>query len=90
MGPQELDIVSVVAPLTKYAKTIIDPNDIRYELEKRWHLADAGRRGPVWLDIPLTSSPRWSTKAALRGFRLSRGSGPTEASQSRLPERLTC
>ena len=53
LGVQEVDIVSIVAPITKYAKTILDPLDIRYELEKAWYLALNGRPGPVWLDIPL-------------------------------------
>ncbi len=53
MGPQEVDIVSVVRSLTKYAKTLLEPNDVRYELERAVHFATTGRRGPVWLDIPL-------------------------------------
>ncbi len=53
MGHQELDIISVVRPITKYAVTILDPNTIRYHLEKAVYLATHGRRGPVWIDIPL-------------------------------------
>ncbi len=53
MGQQEVDIVSVVRPLTKYARTILQPEAIRYELEKAVYLATHGRRGPVWIDIPL-------------------------------------
>ena len=52
-GGQEIDIVSMVKGITKYAKTIIDENDIKYELEKAWCLANTGRKGPVLLDIPL-------------------------------------
>jgi len=53
MGPQEVDIVSMVKPVTKYAVTIGDPNDIRLQVEKAIHLATTGRQGPVWLDVPL-------------------------------------
>ncbi|MFP5236262.1 MAG: thiamine pyrophosphate-binding protein [Acidobacteriota bacterium] len=53
LGPQELDIVSIVTPVTKYAVTLMDPLRVRYELEKAWHLATTGRRGPVWIDVPL-------------------------------------
>lgn len=53
MGPQEVNIVPVVESLTKYAKTITEPKQIRYEMEKAYHLAMTGRKGPVWLDIPL-------------------------------------
>ena len=53
MGPQEVDIVSIVKPITKYAATVKDPKKIRSELEKAYHLATTGRKGPVWIDIPL-------------------------------------
>jgi acetolactate synthase-1/2/3 large subunit len=53
MGVQEVDIVSVVAPITKYAVTVMEPADIRYHLEKAVHVARTGRPGPVWLDLPL-------------------------------------
>ena len=53
MGQQEVDIVSVVRPITKYAVSVLDPESIRYEMEKAVYLATHGRRGPVWLDIPL-------------------------------------
>src|SRR5438477_11681690 len=47
MGPQELDIVGLVAGITKYAVTVTDPSTIRYHLEKAVHLARTGRPGPV-------------------------------------------
>jgi len=68
MGPQEVDTVSVVKPLTKYAKTIVDPGDIRFELEKALYLATSGRRGPVWLDFPLDVQAQIVDEARLREF----------------------
>jgi acetolactate synthase-1/2/3 large subunit len=68
MGPQELDIVSVVRPLTKYVKTLLEPNDVRYELELAFHLANSGRRGPVWLDIPLDVQAQMIDETKVRGF----------------------
>jgi len=53
MGPQEVDIVSMVRPITKYAVSIQDPNSIRYHMEKAVFLAAHGRPGPVWIEIPL-------------------------------------
>lgn len=53
VGVQEVDIVSIVRPLTKYAATVLEPDEIRYHLEKAVHLARSGRPGPVWIDIPL-------------------------------------
>ena len=53
LGDQEYDIVASVRPMTKYAEMVLDPNDIRYHLEKAWYLCQNGRPGPVWLDVPL-------------------------------------
>lgn len=52
-GAQEVDIVSIVKPVTKYAVTVTEPEQIRYHLEKAVYLAKHGRKGPVWIDIPL-------------------------------------
>lgn len=53
VGDQEYDIVKSVEHMTKYAVMLENPNDIRYVLEKAWHLATTGRPGPVWVDIPV-------------------------------------
>ena len=53
LGDQEYNIVASVAPMTKFAKMITDPEEIRYDLEKMYYLAMHGRKGPVWLDVPL-------------------------------------
>lgn len=53
VGDQEYDIIKSVEPMTKYAVMIEDPMEIRYALEKAWHLATTGRPGPVWIDIPV-------------------------------------
>ena len=52
-GMQELDIVSVVKPITKYAALVDQPNLIRYHVERALYEATHGRKGPVWIDIPL-------------------------------------
>lgn len=52
-GIQEYDIVPAVKNMTKYAKMITDPLSIKCEVEKAIDIAMSGRRGPVWLDIPL-------------------------------------
>ena len=51
-GVQESDIVNLVKPITKYSVMIKDAHDIRYHLEKAYHLCKTGRPGPVWVDIP--------------------------------------
>jgi len=68
MGVQEVDIVSIVKPLTKYAVTIDQPESIRYHLEKAIYLATTGRPGPVWLDIPIDVQAIQIDEAALQGF----------------------
>lgn len=52
-GDQELDIVPIIAPLTKYSAIVTDPFTIRYHLDKAIYIARTGRPGPTWLDIPL-------------------------------------
>jgi acetolactate synthase I/II/III large subunit len=53
LGVQEIDIVAIVKPITKYAVTVLDPATIRYHLEKALYYAQTGRPGPVWIDVPL-------------------------------------
>lgn len=53
VGDQEFDITKSVANMCKYATMIEDPMQIRYALEKGYHLAMTGRRGPAWIDIPV-------------------------------------
>ena len=68
MGVQEVDVVAMAAPITKYAITVLEPNEIRYHLEKSVHLARTGRPGPVWIDIPLDVQGSMIDETALRGF----------------------
>jgi|688.fasta_scaffold00658_6 acetolactate synthase-1/2/3 large subunit len=53
LGVQECDIISMVKPITKYAVQITDPNTLQFHLDKAYNIAMSGRKGPVWLDIPL-------------------------------------
>lgn len=53
IGSQEVQIIPMVKPITKYAVQILEPEKIRYHLEKAYYEATMGRPGPVWLDIPL-------------------------------------
>ena len=68
LGVQEIDIVSIVRSITKYAVTIEDPASIRFHLEKAVHLALSGRRGPVWIDIPLDVQAAQVDPGSLPGF----------------------
>jgi acetolactate synthase-1/2/3 large subunit len=68
LGVQEVDIISIVRPLTKYAETVLDPRSIRYHLEKAVYLARNGRPGPVWIDIPLDVQAAPIDETSLAGF----------------------
>ncbi len=52
-GNQEIGIVDIVSSITKYAVTVMKPEQIKYHLDKAVFLAKEGRPGPVWIDIPL-------------------------------------
>lgn len=52
-GFQEVDIVSMVKPITKYAVTIMNAEDVKYEFEKSFYLAKSGRPGSVLIDVPI-------------------------------------
>lgn len=53
LGVQEADIVTIVASITKLAMTITDPQQIGIIFDQLEAAAMTGRRGPVWLDVPL-------------------------------------
>jgi acetolactate synthase-1/2/3 large subunit len=94
LGVQEVDIVSIVKPITKYAVTVLEPADIRYHMEKAVYLALHGRPGPVWIDIPLDvqASPIEDPNT-LRGFDPAELEAPSTSTNlaeevSRLIEKL--
>lgn len=68
VGVQEINIVDMVRPITKYAVMVKDPKRIRYELEKAVWLAREGRPGPVWLDICADVQNAEIDPEALDGF----------------------
>lgn len=52
-GIQEFDIITSVRNMTKSAKVLLDPKDARASVIEAYELATTGRRGPVWIDVPL-------------------------------------
>lgn len=51
-GVQGFDIAKTVSNITKYSVLITDPKQVKYEFQKAIHIAESGRPGPVWIDIP--------------------------------------
>ena len=68
LGDQEADIVDMAKSITKFAVAISNPLDIRYTLEKALWLAETGRPGPVWIDIPIDVQSALVDPSRMRGF----------------------
>jgi acetolactate synthase-1/2/3 large subunit len=85
LGDQEADIIAMAANITKYAVMIDDPLSFRYHLERAWRLAQSGRPGPCWLDIPVDVQAALVDPTNLRAY------DPTEdePTQDGDPSRLT-
>ncbi|MBO5154869.1 MAG: thiamine pyrophosphate-binding protein [Eubacterium sp.] len=64
-GVQEFDIVTSVKNMTKYAVLLKDPLAVRSELRKAIKIAMTGRKGPVWISIPLDVQSRIIETSAL-------------------------
>jgi acetolactate synthase-1/2/3 large subunit len=88
-GFQELDIIEVVKPITKYAKFISSAADVKMELEKAVFMANDGRPGPVWLDIPLDVQCADITPDTLAGYTgFSSNAAPTKDLITDIRQRL--
>lgn len=68
VGDQEFDITRAVGCMCKYAEMLENPKNIKYMLEKAWHLATTGRPGPVWLDIPVNYQGGYIETDELEGY----------------------
>lgn len=53
LGFQEVDIVSLIKPVTKWATIIKNSEDIGEIIDKAFRIAKEGRPGPVLIDIPM-------------------------------------
>jgi acetolactate synthase-1/2/3 large subunit len=52
-GTFEANSLDLLKPITKFSRRITDPNSIKYYLDKAFYIANEGRPGPVFLEIPL-------------------------------------
>ena len=68
LGDQEINIVDIVKPITKYAVMVTNKNKIKYHLQKAVYLAKSGRPGPVWVDIPLDVQGAYVKENSLEKF----------------------
>ena len=68
LGVQEADIVSIVKPITKFAKMVNNPLEIRKVLEEAFYECENGRPGPVWIDVPMDIQAAIIEEKELTGF----------------------
>ena len=68
IGSQEVNIIPMVSPITKYAAEVLVPEEIKYHLERAWHEATSDRPGPCWLSVPLDVQAIMLDETALDGF----------------------
>ena len=69
LGNQEFNIMSAIGEMTKYGEMIMEPERVRYVLEKAYHLAVTGRPGPCWIDIPLDIQGAMVETCELKGYK---------------------
>lgn len=68
LGDQEINIVDIVKPITKYAVMVANKNEIKYHLQKAVYLAKSSRPGPVWIDIPLNVQGAYINESSLEEY----------------------
>ncbi len=68
IGDQEADIVRIVKPIVKYVKMVTNPYDIGKVLDEAIYHATTGRKGPVWIDIPMNVQGAMIDERKLKKF----------------------
>jgi acetolactate synthase I/II/III large subunit len=53
LGDQEADIISIVQPVTKFARLLRDASSVSSLIDDGFREAVGGRPGPVWIDVPV-------------------------------------
>ncbi len=72
IGVQEINIIDLVKPITKFAKTLKDSNQIDLYLNEAFNLMETGKPGPVWLDIPLDIQSKFINTKKIKKYRTNR------------------
>lgn len=68
LGAYDVNSVSIMEPVTKYAIMLTEARSVRYHLEKAVHLATTGRPGPVYIDVPLDIQGELVDPDTLEGY----------------------
>jgi acetolactate synthase-1/2/3 large subunit len=83
LGDQEADILAMVKGITKYTVLVDDPASIRYHIERAWYIAQSGRPGPCWLDIPVDVQSAMIDESKLRAYDSAEDARPCDHLQLR-------
>ncbi|MDD3296606.1 MAG: thiamine pyrophosphate-binding protein [Candidatus Omnitrophica bacterium] len=89
LGDQEINIIDIVRPVTKYAVTVDKPEEIVYHLGKAIYMATSGRPGPVWLDLPLDIQASVMKRGRIKKYQPSDNKLDRSLSISRLCGKLS-
>lgn len=65
---QETDIIEMVKSVTKFCVYVQNENDIKYIVQKAFHIAHDGRKGPVLIDIPYDIQRKDIDVLSLNGY----------------------
>lgn len=76
-GTQSLNLEPMVSSITKYFAAVLDPADIRYHMERAYFEAVNGRKGPVWIDVPVDIQNK-QVPQTMRAFLSSEGKSAQE------------
>ena len=68
VGFQETDIIAIAKPITKFTHQLKHENEIKYVLEKAFHISQEGRPGPVLIDIPMNLQRKIVDPKKLKSF----------------------
>lgn len=69
IGVQEINIIDLVKPITKYSKVIKDPSLIDLHLNESYEKMLEGKPGPVWLDVPLDIQSKFIDIKKIKKFK---------------------
>ncbi len=64
-GCQSINLGPMVKPITKYFAEVMEPDDIPQIMEDAYYAAMEGRKGPVWIDVPVDIQNRQVSEASI-------------------------
>ena len=68
LGISEVDGTGMMQHITKYSVCVINADMIKFHLQRAFHLATTGRKGPVYIEIPLNVQNAEIDPGKLVGF----------------------